>query len=63
MVKEFSHHQPKNKKPLAYNSDGLHFAEMLALAEDHPFFFRVVLLMLFCNVPDVLIIKFIDKVV
>ena len=63
MVKATSHHQPKSKRPLSYDSDGMGFAEMMELAEDHPFWYRVVLVMLFFNVSEKYILKLIRGVI
>ncbi len=63
MVKATSHHQPKNKKSLSYDSEGMGFAEMMELAEDHPFWYRVVLVMLFFNVSSKYILKLMREVI
>lgn len=63
MVKSMSHHQPKNKKPLVYDSNGMGFSEMMEIAEDHPFWFRIVLIMLFFNISEKYIIKLMREVI
>ena len=63
MAKATSHHQPKSKRPLSYDSNGMGFAEMMEIAEDHPFWFRVVLVMLFFNMPEKYILKLMREVI
>ena len=63
MVKSLSHHQPKNKKPLGYDSNGMGFAEMLEIAEDHPFWFRIVLIMIFFNIPSRYVLKLMRRII
>jgi len=63
MTKAISHHQKKNKKPLQYNSDGLHISELMEIALDHPIWFVVISYMINHNVGNKIICSLIKRVV
>lgn len=63
MVKETGHHQPKGKKPLTYNGDGLHAADLMETALDHPFWFSVVCFMINHNFPEKWTIALLRRIV
>ncbi len=62
MTKQTSKHC-KNKQQLNFDKDGLHFAELMEIALDHPIWFLVITRLIKYNVPQKYILAIINKII